>query len=324
MTFETWAKELLCKELKNQGVITYIRKPHHLQGWYCATPNGFLLHVEPEKTSFGYFRINYEIMPLIGRIIEPSIDLPRIPDVTMCSVRDADYDYIGKFNYSFDHPCISLKTRSIGENVTDQTVVDIIRDYLNPLFDSLTSYENYCKAAIETKLFYVERNIEKRKELAQGLFDHGYNIGIDPPAHYQDNYPTDYPWFADNISQMPYVYAFLGKHEEVLAKIRGVRQFRINLLENSRARGEYIYRMEQYLGEKHRLENEKHEIEEALQEGNTAYIHEILLENYRRNRDFIYKCIGLKIPKEYSMDKTQQRDTGHSKTGDGSKPLKKW
>ena len=86
------------------------------------------------------------------------------------------------------------------------------------------AFDAYMDALDTTLPDTTATNIAGALEYAQGLFDHGYNIGIDPPAHYQDNYPTDYPWFADNISQMPYVYAFLGKHEEVLAKILEVNE----------------------------------------------------------------------------------------------------
>ncbi len=297
MTFETWAKELLCKELKNQGTMIYVRKPRERQGWYCATPNGFLLHVEAEKIRFGDFRIKYEIMPLIGRIAEAVKGAPYVPSVSMGMNYDMALDYIGKFGYSYNHNSRLLRSKSIGEGATDEIVVDMIRNYLNPLFESLTSYENYCKAAIEIMLFHnKDIDVNKRKEIAQMLFDRRPDVGIDPPVYYRDNYPSDYPWFAQKINQMPYVYALLGKYEDALAKIRGIRHVRMKSLEYNYTIGTYTNRMDNSLSQKQKKENEDHEIETAMQEKDIVRIRNILEANYQRNRELIYERLGIEIP----------------------------
>ena len=297
MTFETWAKELLCEELKNQGTMIYIRKPRERQGWYCATPNGFLLHVEAEKVRFGCFRINYEIMPLIGRIFEAVNDTP---SVSMGMNYDMSMEYIFKFgSFSHDHKCLNLKSKCIGESETDETVVDMIRNYLNPLFDSLTSYEDYCKTAIEITLFHKnDVDIKKRKEIAQMLFDHRQAAGIEVPINFRENYPIDYPWYTQRINQMPYVYAFLGKYEEAIAQICGIRQVRMEGIERTYAQG--YYKEDTYLKQKQILENENHEIEVAMQERDIALVNEILAANYQRNRTLIYEYIGMELPDEFN------------------------
>ncbi len=302
MTFETWAKELLCKELKDQGTTIYVRKPKHLQGWYCATPSGFLLHVEAEKTRFGYFRINYEIMPLIGRFFDPTDAVPVVPYVSMGMNTDVAWDYIRKFDYPADHDCKSLRTHSIGESATDDTVVAMVRNYLNPLFESLTSYENYCKGAMEIYPFYNEiKEVSKRKELSQMLFDCGLSAGISRPAYYRDNFPMDYPWYTLRINQMPYVYALLGKYEEALAQIRGIREVRLRLQSAEYTHEQCPYTEDVYLEQVQLIKNRCREIEEAMQKKDIVRIRNILEANYQRNRELIYKLLGLKIPETCSV-----------------------
>ena len=298
MTFETWAKELLCKELKEQGTTIYVRKPKHLQGWYCATPYGFLLHVEAEKIHVGYFRIKYEIMPLIGRLFDPIDAVPVAPRVSMGYSTDVATDYIRKFDYSIDHDCLSLKTHSIGESATDETVVDMIRNFLNPLFDSLTSYENYCKGAIEMPFYNEVKDVNKRKELAQMLFDCGLAAGISRPVYYRDNFPMDYPWYTLRINQMPYVYALLGKYEEALAGIHGLREVRLRSAEFTYEEG--CWTKDVYLEEVNLIENRCREIEESMQKKDIVRIRNILEANYQRNRELIYKLLGLEIPETCS------------------------
>lgn len=293
MTFETWAKELLCKELKNQGTMVYIRKPRERQGWYCTTPNGFLLHAEAEKVSFGFFRINYEIMPLVGRIYEA---VGNNPPVSMGGNDDMAFDYIFKFgSFSHDHKSLNLRSKCIGESETDETVIDMIRNYLNPLFDSLSSYEDYCKDAIEIMLSYrddVDR--KKRKEVAKMLYENPHDVQVEMSAELRRRYPADYPWYAQRINQMPYVYAFLGKYEEALAWIRGGRHVRLQVSQNAYELGDYTEN--EYLQDKQRIEEEDREIETAMQTGDTALVHKILLSNYQRNRTLIRERIGLELP----------------------------
>ena len=293
MTFETWAKELLCKELKNQGTMVYIRKPRERQGWYCATPNGFLLHVDAEKMRFGFFRINYEIMPLIGRIWEGVGD---IHPATMGMNYDMALDYIFKFGGDpLEHKSQNLKTKCIGEMETDEVVVDMIRSYLNPLFDSLTSYEDYCKAAIEIMLFPREDvDRTKRAEVAQMLYENPHDVQLEMSAMLQERYPPDYPWYTQRINQMPYVYAYLGKYEEALAEIRGLRHVRLQVSKNSY---EFGYISENaYLQDKQRIEKENYEIEAAMLAKDPALVHELLSANYQRNRTLIRERLGLEIP----------------------------
>lgn len=318
MTFETWAKELLCKELKNQGTMVYIRKPRDRQGWYCATPNGFLLHVEAEKIRFGFFRINYEIMPLVGRIYEGVGDNP---PVSMGMNYDMALDYMFKFGDApLDHKSRNLKTKYIGESETDETVVDMIRDYLNPLFDSLTSYENYCKAAIEIMLFPrddVDR--AKRKEVAQKLYENPHDVQLEMSAMLRESYPADYPWYAQRINQMPYVYAFLGKYEAALAMIRGLRHARLKAIKNNYEYG--CLTENRYLQDKREIEIENHEIEAAMLANDTALIHELLSANYQRNRTLIRERLGLELPEELKHEGRdiagQGAELAH-RTGDGS------
>ncbi len=293
MTFETWAKELLCKELKNQGTMVYIRKPRERQGWYCPTPNGFLLHVEAEKIRFGLFRINYEIMPLVGRIREGVGDNP---PVSMGMNYDVAGDYVWKIgSASIEHKSHWLNSKCIGESETDETVIDMIRDYLNPLFDSLTSYEAYCKESIEIMLHSrADVDRKKWKEVAQMLYENPHDVQLEMSAMLSERYPPDYPWYAQRINQMPYVYAFLGKYEEALAELRGIKHVRLQVSKNSY---EYGYITEnRYLQDKQRIEEENHEIETAMQEKDTVRVKNILEANYQRNRELIYERLGLELP----------------------------
>jgi hypothetical protein len=293
MTFETWAKELLCRELKKQGTMVYIRKPRERQGWYCTTENGFLLHVEAEKISFGFFRINYEIMPLVGRITEA---VGNNPPVSMGMNYDVAHEYLFKFGrYSPDHKSLNLRSKCIGESETDETVIDMIRNYLNPLFDSLLSYEDYCKDAIEIMVSYrTDVDRKKKKEVAKMLYENRHDIQVEMSAELRKTYPADFPWYAQRINQMPYVYAFLGKYEEALAWIHGIRHAR---LEVSQYNYEHGYSTENdHLQYKQILEEEDREIEVAMQTGDTALVQEILLSNYQRNRTLIRERIGLEFP----------------------------
>lgn len=297
MTFETWAKELLCKELKNQGEMFYIRKPSIYQGWYCLTPTGFLLRVKPEKISYGFFRFNYEIMPLVGRIVDAPKDYPHALGVTMEGCfSDTAYGYAWKFSHPFGHKSTSLRTKKIEEDETKEIVLDMIHNFLNPLFDSLTSYENYCKALIEIRLYPMERNEIKRRELVKRLFDHGVNAGVDRGEFCRSEFPIDYPWFADRINQMPYVYALLGKFDEALAMIRGIRKVRLGVIEFNYEIGTYTNRMDDYLKAVQDTKSKNHEIETAMQEKDIDGIRNILEANYQRNRELIYERIGFEIP----------------------------
>lgn len=292
MTFKTWSKELLCKELKNQGKMLYIRKPDTLQGWYCFTPSGLLLHVEPEKIRYGFFRFNYEIMPLVGRF-GGSEYLPHDSAVTMDGSRDVAYDYTSKFEYPFGHKSRSLKTKEIRESATNEVALEMIHNYLNPLFDSLTSYENYCKSSIEIRLYPMERNEIKRRKLVELLFTHGINAGINRGEFCPSEYPADYPWFADRINQMPYVYALLGKFEDALAMIHGIRHVCLQATQNSYQLG---YTTENnYLKNVKIIESKDCEIEVAMQEKDIVRVRSILEANYQRNRKLIYERLGLEI-----------------------------
>lgn len=302
MTFETWAKELLCRELKSPGTVHYVRKPRDFRGWYCATPNGFLLHVEAAKESFGYFGINFEIMPLVGRITEASEDLPYVPPVSMGLMLSATTDYAARSGFPFCSKIDFLKTKSIGEGETEELLVEMIHNYLNPLFASLTSYENYCKSAIEAMLIPMVQSEAKRKALAEGLFHRTPGVAFVPPFYDLWEYPPNFPWFTTRINQMPYVYAFLGKYDDALARIRGRRQERLQSLELTRARGSYENREEAYLAQRQYIENEDREIEVAMEEKNVARIQEILSENYSRNRTIILQRIGLEIPQGTEVD----------------------
>lgn len=299
MTFETWAKELLCRELKSPGTVHYVRKPRNFQGWYCATPYGFLLHVEAAKESFGYFGINCEIMPLVGRITEAREDLPYIPPVSMGLMMSATSDYAARSGFPFRSEISFLKTKSIDEGKTEELIVEMIHNYLNPLFASLTSYESYCKSAIEAMLIPMVQSEAKRKALAEGLFHRTPGVEFFPPFYDQSEMPAGYSWFTRRINQMPYVYAALGKFEEALTEIRVRRQARMESVEFNYSIGTYANREDEYLAEKQRIENEDHEIEVAMEEKNVARIQEILSENYQRNRQLIYERIGLEIPDEY-------------------------
>lgn len=302
MTFETWAKELLCRELKSPGTVHYVRKPRDSRGWYCATPNGFLLHVEAAKESFGYFGINFEIMPLVGRITEASEDLPYVPPVSMGLMLSATTDYAARSGFPFRSKIDFLKTKSIGEGETEELLVEMIHNYLNPLFASLTSYENYCKSAIEAMLIPMVRSEEKRKALAEGLFHRTPGVAFFPPFYDHRGYPPNFPWFTARINQMPYVYAALGKFEEALTEIRVRRQACMESVEFNYSIGTYANREDEYLAEKQRIENEDHEIEVAMEEKNVARIQEILSENYSRNRTIILQRIGLEIPQGTEVD----------------------
>lgn len=299
MTFETWAKELLCRELKSQGTVLYVRKPRDGKGWYCATPNGFLLRVEADKERFGYFGINYEIMPLVGRVYEAKPGDPGDPIVSMGLKQSATTDYAARSGFFFQHKINSLQTKSIGERETDELVVEMICNFLNPLFASLTSYENYCKAAIETCLGFMVQPEARRKEVAHGLFYRTPGVDFFPPLYDQSEFPPNYPWFTNRINQMPYVYAFLGKYDDALTRICAWRQDQMQSLESACARGFYANREEAYSRQKQYIENEDREIEVAMKEKNVARIQEILSENYQRNRQLIYERIGLEIPDEY-------------------------
>lgn len=299
MTFETWAKELLCRELKSPGTVHYVRKPRSFQGWYCATPYGFLLHVEAAKESFGYFGINYEIMPLTGRVYEVEPNFLGDPIVSMGLKLSATTDCAISSGFPFQHKIDFLRTKSIGERETDELVAEVIHNYLNPLFASLTSYESYCKSAIEGMLIPMVRSEAKRKALAEGLFHRTPGVAFFPPFYDHREYPPNFPWFTAKINQMPYVYAFLGKYDDALARIRDRRQKLLQSLESARARGSYANREEAYLAQRQYIETEDREIEVAMEEKNVARIQEILSENYQRNRQLIYERIGLEIPEKY-------------------------
>lgn len=299
MTFETWAKELLCRELISPGTVHYVRKPRDCQGWYCATPNGFLLHVEAAKESFGYFGINYEIMPLTGRVYEVEPGFLGDPIVSMGLKLSATTDCAIRSGFPFQHKIDFLRTKSIGECETNELVVEMIHNYLNPLFASLTSYESYCKSAIEAMLIPMVQSEAKRKALAEGLFHRTPGVAFFPPFYDHREYPPNFPWFTARINQMPCVYAFLGQYDDALVRIRDRRQKQLQSLESARARGSYANREEAYLAQRQYIETEDREIEVAMEEKNVARIQEILSENYQRNRQLIYERIGLEIPDEY-------------------------
>ena len=139
----------------------------------------------------------------------------------------------------------------------------------------------------------------KRKALAEGLFHRTPGVAFFPPFYDYSEYPPNFPWFTARINQIPYVYAFLGKYDDALARIRGRRQKQLQSLESARARSSYANREEAYLAQRQYIETEDREIEVAMEEKNVARIQEILSENYQRNRQLVYERIGLEIPEKY-------------------------
>lgn len=297
MTFERWAKELLCKELKSQGTTYYIKKSIVNQGWYCLTPTGFLLHVYADKQRFGNFEIKYEIMPLIGRITELSADFP-IPKAYKIPVAmGVGYDVRFLYKRKFCHKkLISLRSADIELPQTYENAKKMICDYLNPLFDSLNSYENYCKATIEIELYTSERDERKRKHMAQLLFDRGIEAGINRENHCPEEYPEYYPWYASYTTAMPYVYAALGKYEVALAHIRAIREVRMQVLTNAYKRGDYAKNPDMFLKKMEELKRDDNEIEMAMQANDAELVKQILENNYRRNQELIRESLGIEIP----------------------------
>lgn len=299
MTFERWAKELLCDELKNQGTTYYIKKPSARQGWYCVTPTGFLLHVKAEKGRNGFFGICYEIMPLIGKLLEyPKIfSLTRPLPVGMGTITDMALLYTRKFGLDYcNDECSHLRSAEIDLPKTRETAEEMIRNYLNPLFDSLSSYESYCKAAIEIELYVCERDKVKRRQMAQLLFDCGLDAGVDREDHCSQDSPIYYPWYARHTTAMPYVYAALGKYEAALAHIRAIREMRMKTLTNAYERGDYAKRTDVYWERMDELKRDDNEIEMAMQANDAELVKEILEKNYRRNKEIVHKQLGIDLP----------------------------
>ena len=297
MTFERWSKDLLCKELKAQGDVYYIKKPIRRKGWYCVIPTGFLLRVEAEKINYGFFRLNYEVMPFVGRIVVPPNRMLSRGSVAMGNLTDAARPYMKKFGFDpLNHKCTELRRDEIHLPETYDTAADIIRNFLNPLFDSISTYESYAKAAIEIELYTKEQDEARRKEMVQRLFGQGIAAGVDRTGNCPKDYPQSFPWYARQTTAMPYVYAALNKYEAALAYIRSIRELRMQALDRNRDMVFFQNRMEEYCARAESLKRENCELETALQTSDTDRVKEILQKNYERNRDLVREMLGIELP----------------------------
>lgn len=291
MTFDRWAKELLLNELKCNGEVKYDKKG----GWYCYS-SGFLLRVAVEKISFGFFRINYEVMPLVAKLRNEF----RHQYLIMFGIEDAEQFYCKIKNFSLAQRADSPLQRSkIELPETYEVAASIICEFLNPFFNSLTSYRQYCIECIDLQFMLLDigADASERRQLAIDSFEHGApsnkEIEEDPL------YAKGYPWHTIRMTELPYVYAALGKYEEAVTAIRTLRSRCIELDQSTYENG-YITKADY----ESRIEKENKrdaEIEQAMAANDHARCKAILDKNYQENRIMIREHLGFELPETWEQ-----------------------
>lgn len=284
MTFQRWAKELLMKEMDCEGQITYNRE----NGWCCLTATGFLLRAKFEKIRFGNFRLNYEIMPLVGGI-------GKTPTGTLTAYeRDAKIDYDNIRGLSMDERRLnSLETAAFESPKTYESAAEIIHDFLNPLFQSLQSYREYCINCIYMLMLWKNVGTQEsdRRKLAADYFDN--RLPVDR-ALKDPNYPSYYPSHTVLTTSMRYVYAAMDKYQEALDEIRGIKDKIVDVIRMNYKWG-YITKGDMVSDIQEAMQ-ENADLEQAMVENDHTQCMEILNRNYQKNRILIKETLGFDLP----------------------------
>lgn len=290
MKFDKWAKDILIRELKPNDNVSYLPK----RGWYSATSTGFLLRVELRKRSFGQFLVEYEIMPLVAPLFV-SADKTLL---TMGFPRDAIADYqMTTHIHNIDIYSL-FRRNAIHLPEINETCAAIIRHYLNPQFESLSSYERYRKESITgfCRIVYQGLGDQEICALSKQLINGKVPDNMRNPD-IEGNYPSNYPWYTNFMNQMPYVYAMLGRYEEALSKIRGQRQNKIHGIEFNFKMG--FITKETFDTRIQEANAEDAEIEQAMATSDVALCRTVLDRNYQKNRSLIREHLGLDLPESY-------------------------
>lgn len=249
-----------------------------------------------EKISFGFFRINYEVMPLVAKLRNEF----RHQYLVMFGIEDTEQFYCKIKNFSLTQRAASPLQRSkIELPETYEAAASIIREFLNPFFNSLASYRQYCIECIALQFMLLDMGADdsERRQFAIDSFEHGApsnkKIEEDPL------YAKGYPWHTIRITGLPYVYAALGKYEEAVTAIRALRSRCIELDQSTYEKG-YITEAEY----KVRIEKENKKdaaIEQAMASNDHERCKAILDKNYQENRIMIREYLGFEIPETWEQ-----------------------
>ena len=272
MTYNAWAKELILNHMENFGETTY-----HKNEWYCATPAGFLLNVQFEKVRMGFFRIGYNIMPLVAPLNE---DYQGIY-MSMESDLDAGIDFFSDMGYTLDE-WPEFKVKEYESPKTGENCITVLRNYLNPLFSKMDSLHSCCMQGLQRICdgVYASRSPEERHRIAEDLFLKGYSEGAETPSTWPDA-PADFPWYGGRIPGFPFVYAALGKYEAASAWLR------------------YLYRS-------YRMDRPTAALYKAMLNNSREECTGVLDQIYQKNRTAIKNTLGLNLPAQFPELQTMQ------------------